>query len=374
MRGVWRLPASLVVLLLVAAIGVAPTAVAWQPPAAGRVTVAVFGDSVVESAAIPHFLRQGLVPQLSRALSSLGFAPGGVGLIPAVTFRWHLSAQADDRFTRTVPKKGWLMFGFGPVASYDGPSGYSALAASPLARASVTVSDPDVEVLYTSTSIPCSFGVTAAGETWAIDTFRPGPQTDTGSWITLPPGSHELTVHGPTCGVLLFDGIVDRRPVQPGKAQVEVDDLGHGGGFPSFQWGPRIQQALIGQRYDISVFLFAYLAEDLTGYSGQYLRSMTERAHIAREHGGACLIVQPTPVAAPQSAVVLVSRLDRTVARREGCTYTTVLAHLWSNSATAVRQGLVLADGFHPTAAGYALIVHALAPVIAQMAQAHLHP
>ena len=57
-----------------------------------------------------------------------------------------------------------------------------------------------------------------------------------------------------------------------------------------------------------------------------------------------------------------------------GCTYTTVLAHLWSNANTAEQRGLVLADGFHPTAAGYKLIAAALAPVIAQMIQAHLRP
>jgi hypothetical protein len=363
-----------VVLLLVAAIGVAPTAAASPRRAGRRVTVAVFGDSVVESALIPNFLRQGLVPQLSRAVWSLGFAPGGIGLIPAVKFRWHFSHGADERFYHTVPADGWLELGFGPFIAYDGLSGYSALATSPLATATVTVSDPDVEVLYTSTSSPCTFDVSAAGRTWTINTFLRGPETDTGTWITLPAGRHEMTIHGPNCGLLLFDGIVDRRPVQPGQRQVEVDDLGHGGGFPSFDLGPRIQQALIGQRYDISVFLYGYLAEDtVPGLASDYLRAMTIRAHIAREHGGSCLIVQPTPVAAPQSAVEIVSRLDHTVARREGCSYTTVLAHLWSNATTAEQRGLVLVDGFHPTAGGYKLIAPALAPVIAQMVEAHLH-
>ena len=360
-------------ILLVAALGAAPAAAASGRPATRRVTVAVFGDSVVESTLIPNFLQQGLVPQLSRDVWSLGFAPGGIGLIPAAKFRWHFNK--DAAIGSPVPPNGWLTLGFGPLPDgFDGPSGYSALAISPRASATVTVSDPEVEVLYTSTSIQCSFNVTAAGQAWTIETFRHGPLTDTGTWITLPAGRHELTIHGPSCGQLLFDGVVARRPVQPGMVQVEVDDLGHGGGFPSIQFGSRIQQALIGQRYDISVFLFGYLAEDVPGLAKLYLRSVTGRAHIAREHGGACLIVEPTPVAAPQSAVAKISGLDRTVARRDGCRYTTVLAHLWSNATTAEKRGLVLVDGFHPTAAGYTLIAHALAPVIAQMVRAHVQP
>jgi hypothetical protein len=162
--------------------------------------------------------------------------------------------------------------------------------------------------------------------------------------------------------------------VLPGKVQVEVDGLGHTAGFPSTHFGPRVQEALIDQRYDISVFLYGFLAEDAGGLWSQYLRSMTARARIAREHGGACLIVQPTPIAVPPSAVTMVSRLDRTVARRAGCTYTTVLAHLWGSATTAERQGLLLGDFIHPSAAGYKLIARALAPVIAQMVRAHPHP
>ncbi|HEY5317973.1 MAG TPA: hypothetical protein VIJ20_08330 [Solirubrobacteraceae bacterium] len=370
--------AFLAAVLLVAAMGAAPTAVgsptavASPRPASQRVTVGVFGDSVVESLLVPNFLHQGLVPQLSRAVWSLGFAPGGVGLIPAATFRWHFNAVA--LFGHPIPKNGWLTIGFGAFPGYDGPSGYSVVAVSPLATATVAVSDPDVEVLYTSTDTPCTFNVSAAGQTWTIDTFRPGPAIDTESPLVLPAGRHELTIHGPSCGLLLFDGVVAQRPVQPGKVQVEVDDLGHTAGFPSDHFGPRVQQSLIEQRYDISVFLYGYLGEDVGGMWAQYLSSVTARARLAREHGGACLIVQPTPIAVPQSSVTMVSRLDRTAARRAGCRYTTVLAHLWSNAATAERQGLLLADSIHPSVAGYKRIVHALAPVIAQMVRARLRP
>jgi len=360
-------------LVLLAAVGVARTAAASRPPAGRRVTVAVFGDSVVESLLVANFLHRGLVPQLSRALWSLGFAPGGVGLIPATTTRWHFGA-VTKLGARSIPADSWVPIGVAYLPSDDGLSGYSAEAFSPLATATVVVNDPDVEILYTSSSAPCTFDVTSAGRTWMIDTYRHGPAIDTGTSITLPPGRHELTIHGPQCDLLLFDGVIAQRPVQPGQVQVEVDDLGHSAGFPSSHLGPRVQQALIDQRYDISVFLFGYVGEEVDGRWSLYVGGLTARAQIARKHGGACLIVQPAPAMVSESAVAMVSRLERAVARRAGCTYTTVLAHLWSSAAAAMRRGLVFADGIHPTAAGYELIVHALTPVVAQMVRDHVHP
>ena len=366
-----RRAAWLVALLLVAASVVAPAAVALRRPTTRRVTVAVFGDSVVESVLVPNFLRQGLVPQLSRAVWSMGFAPGGVGLIPAAVFRWHFNASVALG-ARSIPSNGWVTIGASPfLPSDDGLSGYSAMAFSPQATATVTVSDPDVEVLYTSSTVPCAFDVSAAAQAWTIDTFRPGPATDTGTAIRLPPGRHSLTIHGPSCGLLVFEGAVAQSSAPPGKVQVEVDDLGHSAWFPTIYFSHRIQQALVAQRYDISVFLFGYIAEDVGGMWAQYLRVMTARARIAREHGGACLIVEPAPIEVPRSSVTMVSKLDRTAAHRAGCRYTTVLAHLWSSGAAAQHRGLIFADGIHPTAAGYRLIVRALAPVVAQMVRAH---
>jgi hypothetical protein len=368
----WSVVAAvcLAAVLYSAAIGVVSTAAASRPGT--RVTVALFGDSVTESLLVANFLHDGLAPQLSRAESSLGFTAGGVGLVPAAPFRWHFNTWTGFG-SGPIPKQGWLELGYGLSAGVNGPSEYSAVATSPLATATVAVSDPDVEVLYTSTDVPCTFDVSAAGQTWTIDTFRSGPETDTGTPIQLPPGRHELTVHGPSCGVLWFNGIVARRPVPRGQVQLEIDNLGHSGKLPWDGYTPLVQQSLLEQRYDISVFLYAYLGEVVGGKAlpRLYLTSMTSRAHIARANGGACLIVAPTPLPVPKSVVTTLSRLDRTVARQAGCTYTTVLAHLWRSPATAERQGLVLVDGVHPTAAGYKVIAHALAPVLAQMVRAH---
>jgi lysophospholipase L1-like esterase len=339
-----------------------------------RVTVALFGDSVTESYLVPTYLRDGLAPQLARDVSALGFAPGGVGLIPAAPYRWHFNAWVAYG-TRTPPPTGWATIGYGLTPGYDGPSAYSAITVSPLASATVSVSDPQVEVLYTSTNQHYVFKVSAAGRTWTIDTYRPGPVADTETPIELPPGRHELTVHGPSSGFLSFNGVIARRPVPPGRVQVEVDNLGHSGQPPWRDFNPRVRQSLIDQRYGISVFLWGYIGELLGTHalSAPYTRDLTARTRIARKHGGACLIVQPTPIEVPPSAVSLVSGLNRTIAHRAGCKYSTVLAHLWPDAATAERSGLLFVDGIHPTAAGYKLIAHALAPVLARMARARLH-
>jgi hypothetical protein len=371
-RRVLLAAALLAASLCAAVVGIASAQALSRRPGP-RVTVALFGDSVTESLLVPNYLEDGLAAQLSRAESLLGFAPGGAGLIPAAPFRWHFNRWVGLGLG-PAPPTGWLEIGYGTTPAYDGPSEYSAVTSSPLATATVAVSDPDVEILYSSTNLHCPFTVTSAGRTWTIDTYRPGSATDTGTPLTLPAGRHELTVHGPSCGALWFDGAVAQRPVAPGQVQVEVDNLGHSGKLPSDGFTSRVQQSLLDQRYNISVFLYGYLAEVMGGkaLSAPYLNAMMARARIARAHGGACLIVAPTPLPVPRSAVTMVSGLDRSVARREGCMYTTVLTHLWSSPAAAEQKGLVILDGVHPTAAGYKLIANALAPIVAQMVHTQL--
>jgi hypothetical protein len=370
-----RLRALLTVALLAVALAVVvtPTAGAARRPGT-RVTIGLFGDSVTESLLVPNFLKEGLAPQLDQAEAGLGFVAGGAGLIPAAPYRWHFSKWAQYS-VRPIPTNGWLTIGYGAASpGIDGPSGYSAVATSPLATATVAVSDPDVEILYTSSTVPCTFTVSAAGHTWTINTYRSGPAIDTETPIVLPSGRHELTVHGPSCGALSFDGAVAERPVPPGQVQVEVDNLGHSGELPWVSFSTRVQESLIEQRYAISVFLYGYIGE-VVGSPQQlkpYVSTLEARARIAREHGGACLIVAPTPIEVPKAAVTLVSKMDRTAAREAHCTYTTALTHLWSSPAAAEAKGLVLVDGVHPSATGYTLMVHALAPIITQMIRAHL--
>jgi lysophospholipase L1-like esterase len=339
-----------------------------------RVTIALFGDSVTESVLVRDYLQRGFAPALDRALSSYGWQEGGAGLIPANPFRWRFNASVPFGNGQAAPATGWVTVGGALSAGQDGPNGYSAVTGSPQAIASTTVSDPDIMVIYTTTDAHCTFAVTAGSRRWTIDTYAPGPPTDAQAPLTLSGGRQTLTIHGPSCGLLSFDGVVDQRPVPSGRDQVQVDNLGHSGKLPWVDFTPRVQQSLAAQRYNVSVFLYSYIGELLGNQSlaGPYVSVMTARARIARAHRGACLFVEPTPIAVAQSSVRNVGHLDRTVAQRAGCTYSTALAHVWPNSSYAVNHGLLLIDGIHPTAAGYAVIAKALAPTVAKLARAQL--
>jgi hypothetical protein len=341
------------------------------PPPAGRVTVALFGDSVTQSIMVPNFVRDGLAGQLQTQLTSMGFQPGGLGFVPAAPYQFTFNA---DQLIRQgpPPNGGWVTVGYGHVNGQYGPNGYSAITPWPQATATVKVSDPDVDVLYTSTPFHCPFFVGAAAQTWSVDTYASTAASAAEAEVTLPPGTTELTVHGPSCGDLTFDGIVAHQPVAPGKVQVEIDNLGHAAHMAWTDFRQGEQEALIQQRYSISVFMWGYITELAAG-KGQvtpYLTTMDARARIARMDGGACLIVHPTPIDTTAASVALVQHLDQTVATREGCTYTSVLSHLWPSWSWAERHGLLLVDGVHPTAAGYTEIAQALAPVIAPLVRA----
>jgi hypothetical protein len=339
-----------------------------------RVTVAVFGDSVTEGYTVPNFLRDGFIPQLARAVQGFGFSPGGVGLVPTSPARWRLSAWTAPGLG-PLPPNGWWLVGTSVLSGADGPSGYSAIAASPSAYAWVTVADRDVSIIYTTTSAHTSFTVTAAGRSWTISTYRPGTQIDAEANLVLPPGRHRLTIHGPATGLLAFDGAIVHRPVPLGQTQVEVDNLGHAGKLPETDLKPRVIQSVLGQHYNVSVLMYGFLAEQVISRGSlarAYATALLTRARLARLGGGSCLIVAPTPLPVPKSAVNIVAGIDRTVARQSGCQYTTALTHLWASPLDAENRGLVLVDDVHPSAAGYRLMVGALAPIVVNMVRAQL--
>jgi lysophospholipase L1-like esterase len=330
-----------------------------------RVTIAVFGDSVAEAYTVPDFLSRGLVPQLETAFVADGFERGGVGLIPVTPFRWQFNHYVPVSLG-PAPADGWLLIGYG-LAGTDGPSGYSGLASTPAATATTPISDPLVGVLYTKSTASGPFTVTAGGQTWTIDAHSTGPPTPTETWLVMPAGARSITVHGPTSGTLLFDGVVGRRPVGAGRVQVEVDNLGHMAHLLGRDFSSRVAAALTEQRYDVSVFLGAYLSELLAASQpgdfreNQYVTGLREHAGLVRAYGGRCLIVDPTALPIPPVIAARYASIDRRAAKEDGCAYSDAISGLWSSS-TSVARGLTLADDIHPTAAGYRLIVRALEP------------
>ena len=372
---------GVLVFVLVLGAALAPAVAAARAAGGGarpgtRVSVGLFGDSVTEGIVIPDFEHAGLAAALTAAERGHGFRPGGQGLIAANQYQWHFNRYGIFGFTH-IPSGGWALVGAQDstnlVPGTDGPSGYSAETRSATATATATVDDPEVEVLYTTSLIPCSFAVTTGRRRWRIDSYRPGIEMVAAQHrIVLGPGRHRLTVHGASCGGLIFDGVVAQRPVVPGTTQIQVDNDGHSARLPGTDLRSRVEEAILQRRYAVSVFLYGYIGE-ITVSPGAaaraYEQGLLTRARLARMHGGACLIVAPTPMQDVSAVQVsLVAVIEHDVARRAGCTYTTALTHLW-NPGRAVAQHLLVIDGIHPTAAGYRRIARALAPIVAALAR-----
>jgi hypothetical protein len=364
-----------VVLAAILSGAIAPRAAA-SAGVGRRVSVGLFGDSVTEGIVIPDFQREGLAAALTRQETHYGFRAGGLGVVAVNQYQWRFSSYRILGLAPTT-KAGWVLVGAQEGAEVepgtDGPSGYSAVTVSPMATVTTVVPNPDVEVMYTTSTLPCAFTVTSGTRSWTIDTYNP---SDVGLMaaeypITLGAGSHRLTVHGSSCG-LAFDGVVSQKPVAPGTTQMQIDNDGHSGRMPGTDLAPRVEQAIVEQQYKVSVLLYGYIGSLVVsrGYTADaYVSALSTRARLARLNRGSCLIVAPTPMeGVGQAEVNLISELERSVARRVGCTYTTVLAHLW-NPARGIGQGLLVLDGIHPTAKGYVLIARALAPIIAKLAR-----
>jgi hypothetical protein len=358
-------------------VGLAPSLARATPTAGTRVTVGLFGDSVTEGIVIPDFEHRGLAADLTRDETGDGFTAGGQGLIAVNQYQWRFSSYGILGLA-AIPPAGWALVGSqsGDIVTpgTDGPSGYSAVSVSPAATATTTVDDPDVEILYTTSILPCSFSVSSGSRSWIISTDQPNQMAPVAAQygISLGAGSHQLVVHGSSCGVV-FDGIVAQEPVVPGTIQMQVDNDGHAARAPSTDLAPRVEQAILEQHYQVTVLLYGYIGELAIspGVAARtYAAALLTRARLARVDGGSCLIVHPTPMQGATAArVALVTQVERSVARQAGCIYSTALAHLW-NRNTSIAQGLTVLDGIHPTARGYALMARVLAPIIARLARA----
>jgi hypothetical protein len=371
------------VVAVAVAVAVAAAGLAAAAPVAGgkvgrRITVAVYGDSVVEAYTIPGYLRHGFVPALGAAVARAGgFEPGGAGLIPMTPFRWRFNRYTVFGGERPAAG-GWVLAGYASH-SLDGPSGYSALATSPQASATAPIDAPDVAVLFTKFAGAGRFTVTAGASSWTIDAGSTGPPAPTEAWLTMPAGARTITVHGPSGGSLVLDGVISRRPVTAGRVQLEMENLGHMGHTLSDDSEPRIAASLTAQRFDVSVFAADYIyqysaqydAPHRTRHEADYVGALRAHAGRVRAYGGLCLIADSSPVPLGATVLAQFAAIDRREARSLGCAYTSALGRLW-NPATAVREGLTLIDGSHPTGAGYARIAAALTPAVLRLVRARL--
>jgi hypothetical protein len=371
-----RAAAAVPAVLLLAAqpVGAAsPSTGSATGPVPRPITIAVYGDSVVESATFPGFLRYGLIPELRAALAEQpGFTLGGEGFVPAYPVRWTFHGGVSPG-NGPAPPTGWLVSGYGSnVPGLDGLSGYSAITRSRRASATTAIDAGRVGVLFSRSPDSGVFTVTAGGRSFAISARHPGRPAPAEAWLTVPRGARTITIHGPRSGVLIFDGVIVRGRPQAGRIGVEVENLGHSGHYLATDSHPRNVAAIEAQHFDISVFLASYKREldaataDPSASQKAYARELRERVGLARRSGGVCLIAAPSPLPVPAAITAGFDAIDRQVAAADGCTYTTALAELW-NPATAAATGMTIVDGIHPAARGYRLIAGALVPLLAKL-------
>jgi hypothetical protein len=363
------------------AVAVACLGPAARAATAGdRVVVAVVGDSVSEGYTTPKGLTRAFVPNLAAALERRGFSAGGVGLVPAMPYRWSFSHPVDGK-AQTVPANGWRLAGFGvDVLGLDGPSTYSAQAVSPAATAVGYLSGPDVRLLFTSTDTPTPFQVTAGRRTWKLDSYAPGPARPVGFSLTLPRGVHVVKVQGPSQGMLTFVGAMDRVPPPGGsRIQVEVDNLAHAGLLPQNSLAPRVLDSISALSPDVTLFAWGYVAELIIGANvgpgdlgDRYEFGLLARARLARRDGGRCVIADTSPVPIEAKVRRRFTAIHKRVAREAGCVYTAVLSNLWSSPSTAFERGLTQVDNVHPSPRGYRMMAEALAPTLKRLALARL--
>jgi hypothetical protein len=332
------------------------------------VTVAVVGDSVQEGYTADDFaddfasidpVRAGLAPVLRSLLAAETDARPGTGFVPAHPARFHFEGD-------------WLHTGFGfGLAGPFGASGYAAETADPAATATVAVSEREVAVLYWRGPQGGSFGVTAGGRTWTIDTHAAASSGAGVRWLRLPAGATTLTIGGPAGGGLIrFTGLLARRPAPRHTIQYEVEELAHSGRRTGEDLTPANRQAFGALRIDLTLILSGTTDELTSDYLGgrrwidDFEGGLRIRAREARR-SGRCVIVPPPPLPVRRSVQSAYSRVARRVAAREGCTFADLLEHVWPSSRASIARGLTK-EGIHPTHAGYLLISRRLLPAITQ--------
>jgi hypothetical protein len=354
--------AALLSLILCLALALATAA------EAKRVTVAIVGDSVQEGFTAADYAdnfagidpaKAGIAPVLRQILSGQTHNAPGTGFIPAHPALWRLEG-------------GWLEIGYGfGTAGPFGASGYGFETTDPTATASIDLPERDVAVLYWRGPGGGTFTVTAGGQSQQIDTRAAQPDGGGETWLHLPAEGGTLTISGPVDGGLVrFTGLIARRPARRSGIQYEVSNLAHAGRRVGEDLTPANRQAFQRLGIDLTLIMSGTTDEMTSDYIGgsRWLRDfeggLRYRARQARRTGR-CVIVPPAPLPVKRWVQRAYFRVDKRVAREEGCQFAHLLSHIWSSSKASIAKRLTT-EGVHPTRAGYVRIARTLLPTMAR--------
>lgn len=345
--GTWRA-------LLAGALAVAGTAGSVAPVHAARLDVAIVGDSVSEGLHLPNAVEEAPAGALRTVLERRGLRATATGFLPA---------NPHPQFY--VFEREWEFEGyrFGE-RSMDGASGYTAVG-KPGAVATANVVGDRVAVLYTRHPGGATFPVVVDGIRHELDGHAAEP-TVAKTWIPLRRGRAKVEVWGPPTGTIRFTGLL----AESADDDVAVLGLGHGGRQAQFDTGPRNVAALAELDPELTILMFGIVEglgvkwASLADPMGDLERGLLMRAGAAKQRGGRCVIVPPTPSDLGPEITAQVEATSKAAAAKAGCAYRPVLAGLW-DPARAIADGLLLDDGFHPTPAGYRLLASRLVQAIA---------
>lgn len=341
---------ALIALLLVLGAAAAPAS------AARRVTVAVVGDSIVESGHLADPDRAGLVPALRAALAARGVDVGGDGFVAA--HRAQLEPIAAPRLAhgdRWSYRGAWTwLTRWRP----DAPVGLASWSADAGARATLTARADSATLVYLQGPAEGSFTFRVGPRRVRIDARR---ATSGAALRKLepPPGPQAISVSAPADGGMGLVGVFLRRQPRPGAVQVEVSAIAHAGARagepePGFETAglaslaPRLTVLVLGTNDGIAYARSGDPADLEALRDGLLARARRARAT------GACLVVPPGPDRFPPAVFAAVRAAVDAAARAAGCPQAPLLDGLEADPALTF-------DAIHPTAAGYARIADPLA-------------
>ena len=353
----WR--RALIVLAL-AALSAPATA-----SAARRTTVALVGDSIVESSHVPDPRTEGLAPAVRRSLRRLGFDTGGEGFIAAHPAEDSVVVGAHATAGGWSYRGGWLWF---TAPGLPGTLPLFSWTVDPMATASLRARADTARIVYLTGPAMGRFAFEVAGTRGEVDARQPRAASAIRT-VRLPSSRRprSIRVGDVQGGAFGLVGVFLRRAPVGGRRQLEVSALGYAGTLGSQPEDPAAEAGLAAIAPGVTVLVLGTNDAIVAASTGdrriypRLERGILARARVARR-SGACIVVPPGRGRLPLDVFRGVRAAERRAARRGGCSYAPVLDVLGS------RRYFTL-DGVHPDALGYRVVARRLAPVIASAAR-----
>jgi lysophospholipase L1-like esterase len=332
---------------------------------ATRYSVAITGDSIIESAPLRDQSNNGLASlgfMVNNSLASKGIKMGGYGFVPM-----HASVTPIDypwAFKGTWQQEG--LFWFPSTKSVFGADGMPSSTNDPAASAQINLISNKIAILYGKATTGGSFKISFDNKPATTINTRATTNGSGIRWFSLSKSAHAVKIYGASGGTVRLTGLIASYTLTTGR-EVEVDQVGHGGDLAASNIAPPQLSALRDLRPKLTLIMFGSNEEATemlygsTSSRAKLTQGIVARAKTARLTGK-CIVVPHAPngrSAALQAAYRAAAQAGATQGR---CSFAPALDGIW-NGSLSQSQGLTT-DGIHPTLAGYRLMSDRLATLI----------